>query len=68
MRVRDAIDRVLEQLPEDRQRQVLDFARFIAGTREDQALREFGRQQFARAYAADEPEYTEADLRRGTEK
>jgi hypothetical protein len=57
------LDQVLLELPDDRLGEVLDFARFLSADREREAWREFGRAQLARAYASDEPEYTEADLK-----
>jgi hypothetical protein len=63
MEMKRAIGRVLEELPDDRVREVLDFARFLAQVDEADQWREFGRKQLARAYGDDEPEYTEADLK-----
>jgi hypothetical protein len=62
MRLIDDLQQVLDKLPEDRAREVLDFARFIAQAREDEEWREAGSRQFARAYGPDEPEYSEADI------
>jgi hypothetical protein len=58
MSVKDALDKVLEELPEDRLREVLDFAVFVSWREEREAWRQFGQAQFARAYGADEPEYS----------
>lgn len=64
MSVKDALQKVLNALPEDRLREVLDFAVFVSGQEEREAWRQFGRRQLARAYGADEPEYSLADLQR----
>ena len=46
MSTRDALNRVLEALPEERVREVLDFAEFLQG--QDAATwRQFGRNQLA---------------------
>lgn len=64
MSVREALDKVLESLPEPRQREVLDFAQFLSVQEERAAWRQFGQAQLARAYGPDEPEYSPADLKR----
>ena len=58
MSVKDVLDKVLEELPEDRLREVLDFAVFVSWREEREAWRQFGQAQFARAYGTDEPEYS----------
>jgi hypothetical protein len=63
MELKQAIQQVLEELPEDRLREILDFAQYLAHKRDDDEWRSFGLQQFARAYGPDEPEYTEADIK-----
>ncbi|MBI3465660.1 MAG: hypothetical protein HY000_21795 [Planctomycetes bacterium] len=63
MTVHEAIELLLQEMPEDRQRQVLEFAQFVAWKEDAEAWRAFGRSQFAKAYGPDEPEYTEADIR-----
>jgi hypothetical protein len=63
MELKQAIERVLEELSEDRLREVLDFAKYIARKRDDEEWQSFGLDQFARAYGPDEPEYTEADIK-----
>jgi hypothetical protein len=57
------IEPLLEGLSEERVRQLIDFARFLAMEDERLAWQRFGQEQLARAYGSDEPEYTEADLR-----
>jgi len=54
---------LLEQLPEQRGREVLDFARFVGLEAEREQWAQFGREQFAQEYGPDEPEYTLADLK-----
>jgi hypothetical protein len=63
MNVKETVEKVLEGLPEPRQREVLDFARFLTWQEEREGWREFGKAQFARAYGSNEPEYTNADLK-----
>ena len=63
MTTRERLDGVLETLSEDQLRQVFDFARFVAWSEERADWQRFGRDQLARAYGPDEPEYTEADLK-----
>ena len=63
MDTRKMIQELLERLPDDRVRQVLDFTRFIALANEADEWSAFGRSQFSRAYGDDEPEYTEADIK-----
>jgi len=62
--VKETLEKVLEGLPEERLREVLDFAEFLSWQEERQAWRQFGQAQFARAYGPNEPEYTSADLKR----
>ncbi len=64
MSVKETLEKVLEGLPEERLREVLDFAEFLSWQEERQAWRQFGQAQFARAYGPNEPEYTSADLKR----
>lgn len=63
MEIKQAVQQVLDVLPEDRVREVLNFARFLAQVDETDQWRQFGRRQFARAYGDDEPDYSEADLK-----
>lgn len=63
MTTKDALVEVLEELPEDRLSEVLDFARFLTVREDRDAWSRFGRSSLARAYGSDEPEYTEADLK-----
>ncbi|MCU1275879.1 MAG: hypothetical protein JWO48_3310 [Bryobacterales bacterium] len=63
MGTQQAIREVLEALPEDRVREVLDFARFVAQASEADEWRRFGQNQLAGAYGDAEPEYGEADIK-----
>ena len=62
MSTRDALNRVLQAMPEGRVREVLDFAESLKGQGEADWKR-FGQSQLARAYGDDEPEYSLADLK-----
>lgn len=64
MSVKESLEKVLEALPEERLREVLDFAEFLCWQDERAAGRQFGQAQFARAYGPNEPEYTSADVKR----
>jgi hypothetical protein len=68
MSTKEKLLKVLDALPEGRLGEVLDFARFLywlerQAKEEVEDWQQFGRQQFARAYGPDEPEYTEADIK-----
>lgn len=65
MSVKDALTRVLDDLPEPRLREVLHFAEFLSWQEERDAWQQFGQGQLARAYGSNEPEYTRADLKQG---
>ena len=58
-----SVEKVLEELPEERPREVLDFARFLASQREREQWAEAARQHFAGAYGPDEPEYGLDDVK-----
>ena len=64
MTARDALVEILGELPEERVAQLLDYAKFLTWQEEEPAWRQFGRRQFEKAYGDDEPEYTEADLKK----
>jgi hypothetical protein len=63
MTTKDSLDQLLQDLPEDRLHQVVDFARFLNWQAECEAWQEFGKAQLAKAYGSDEAEYTEADVK-----
>jgi len=62
MSTREALDRVLQALTEERVREVLNFAEFLHG-KDTESWRQFGRTQLARAYGDDEPEYSNSDIK-----
>jgi hypothetical protein len=64
MTTREALDVVLQELPQHRLIQLLDFAKFLRSQDETEAWQQFGRMQLARAYGNDEPEYSLADVER----
>ena len=68
MTAKQALDSILQELPENRLGEVLDFARFLSVQDEQSAWSQFGREQLARAYGDDEAEYTEADLKPESER
>jgi hypothetical protein len=63
MSVKESLQKVLEAMPENRLRDILDFAEFLTWQDERDAWRQVGQSQFARAYGRDEPEYTLADIK-----
>ncbi len=63
MSVKEALEKLLEALPEEKVREVLDFAEFLSWRAERTEQRQFGQAQFARAYGPNEPDYTSADLK-----
>jgi hypothetical protein len=68
MTAQESLAPILEELPDDRQSQLLAYARYLRLEAERQTWQEFGRAQLARAYGDDEPEYTEADLRKAEQR
>jgi hypothetical protein len=63
MTVKESLDRIVQQLPEQRQREVLHFAEFLTWQEERAAWQRFGQGQLARAYGPSEPDYTRADIK-----
>ena len=63
MTVKESLERIVQQLPEQRQREVLQFAEFLAWQEERAAWQQFGQAQLARAYGPSEPDYTQADIK-----
>jgi hypothetical protein len=63
MTTKQALSQIIEELPEERLDEVLDFARFLSWREEQVAWRDFGRNQLAKAYGPDEPEYSLADVK-----
>jgi hypothetical protein len=58
-----SIQGVLQKLDEDQLRRVLEYAQALGSQDEHDLWRRFGRNQFARAYGDNEPEYSEADVK-----
>jgi len=67
MDARTTLEPLLEGLSDERLRQLIDFARFLAGEDERQDWQDLGRAQLARAYGPDEPDYTMSDIKPGSE-
>lgn len=63
MTTQEALREIIQVLPEDRLQEVLDFAKFLSEHDEREAWQKFGRNQLARAYGPDEPEYNLDDLK-----
>lgn len=62
MTLRESLDNLVARLPEDRLRELVDFAQFLAIRAEELEWQAFGKSQLAAAYGPDEPEYNLADL------
>ncbi len=62
MAVKEALNRVIGGLPDDRVREIYDFARFLEAQDEQTQWQRFGQSQLARAYGPDEGEYSERDI------
>jgi hypothetical protein len=65
MTVKENVVEILDRLPEERLREVLEYVRLLEESTEREQWRKFGQAQLARAYGPDEPEYTLADLKPG---
>jgi hypothetical protein len=63
MTVKERLQQVLDDLPEDRLLQVLDFAEFLNCRQEREEWRQFALGSLAKPYGDDEPEYTLADVK-----
>jgi hypothetical protein len=66
MSLQEELSSLAATLPEERVRALVTFARFLLWQEEHAAWQQFGRAQFARAYGADEPDYSDADLQART--
>ncbi len=60
--IRASLEPLLQDLPDDSLRQLIDFARFLAWQEEQKSWQEFGHSQLARAYGPDEPDYSLSDI------
>jgi hypothetical protein len=63
MTTKEALEQVLQDLPEDRLHEVLNFARFLGWQEDRESWQQFGREQLAKAYGSDEPDYTADDIK-----
>lgn len=63
MSAREALKKLIEELPEERLQEMLNFGEFLNWQEERAAWQTFGRGQLAQAYGPNEPEYTVADLK-----
>jgi hypothetical protein len=63
MTTREALEEIVQGLPENRVNEILDFARFLSWQEEREAWRQAGRASLARAYGPEEPDYTLEDLK-----
>ena len=62
MDVRITLEPLLQDLPDESLRQLIDFARFLAWQEEQKTWQDFGQSQLERAYGPDEPEYNLSDI------
>jgi hypothetical protein len=63
MTTKEHLEAIVESLPDSRLNELLDFARFLRWQDDREQWQEFGRNQLARAYGSDEPEYTPHDIK-----
>ena len=61
---KEALEQIVQELPDSHLRELLDFARFLSWREEHEAWQRFGRSQLARAYAPEEPDYSVDDIKR----
>ena len=63
MSKKEMLARIVDEMPETRVQQVLDFAMFLQEREDHAQWQMFGQLEFARAYGDDEPEYTIDDIK-----
>ncbi len=63
MSAREKLEKLLDNMPEDHLREIVDFAAFLSAQEERADWRQFGQIQLGSAYGPDEPEYTLADVK-----
>lgn len=61
--MRDHLKEIIAELPEDRLRALLEIADFLDAGEEREAWQAFGKQQLARAYGENEPDYDNVPLK-----
>ncbi|HEY3243915.1 MAG TPA: hypothetical protein VGM03_11240 [Phycisphaerae bacterium] len=66
MSSKEVLMQALDELPETQVKTLLDFAEFLRFRREHQLWTDFGALLLGGHYGADEPEYTEADIKPDT--
>ena len=59
MSIQEALTNVLNSLPVERQKEVLDFAEFLSLKQEQKNWHQSGLEHFARCYGPNEPDYGE---------
>jgi hypothetical protein len=64
MTARTLVAQVLDQLGDDDLNQVLDYARYLILREEREKWQQFSREQLAKAYGDDEPDYVLGDLQK----
>jgi hypothetical protein len=67
MDARASLEPLLQELSDERLRQLIDFARFLVAQDERRDWQEFGLSGFSRAFGPDEPDYTMADIKPSSE-
>jgi hypothetical protein len=66
MTMRESLNQVLDTLPDETIREVLDFATFLSHRAEYEGWQRFGMEQFSRCYGPGEPDYGDADDEAGS--
>lgn len=64
MTMRETLAEMVKAMPETQLREVLDFARFVTSCAERREWSDLALDGLERAYGPDEPDYTEADIKR----
>ena len=64
MSTREALAEMVKAMPETQLREVLDFARSVTSSAERREWNDLALGGLERAYGPDEPDYTEADIKR----
>ena len=62
MTTQDRLNQLIKAMPEERARELLDFAEYLEAREEREAWQRIGLAHLAQAYGEDEPEYTTADI------
>lgn len=59
----ESLQEVLEKLPPERLPEIVRFVEFLVWQEEQRKWQQSGKRQLAKAYGANEPEYSLADLK-----